>query len=118
VFLPFLWYSLNFQGTIKEDVKKLGTFFYKTKVKGNGLLVLSQGYEKGWIAFRISDFGFRILKKHVKVNSWANGWFISTNHSSPATDHQTIIIVFWPQLLEYLGFGILITSLVFILKKP
>jgi hypothetical protein len=98
------------------EVKKYGTWLYKVKTEGEGLLVLGQGYEKGWTAFRISDFGFRILKKHVKVNSWANGWITDTSNLQPLA--SSIYIIFWPQLLEYLGFGVfLVTGLVLVRLK-
>jgi len=72
------------------EVKKTGTWLYRVKVEGSGLLKLSQGYDEGWIAPPI---------KHVKVDGWANGWIV--NGSGEVT------IFYWPQLLEYLGFGFL-----------
>ena len=72
------------------EVKKAGTWLYRVKVEGRGLLKLSQGYDAGWIAPPI---------RHVKVDGWANGWII--DHSGEIT------IFYWPQLLEYFGFGIL-----------
>jgi len=75
------------------EVNKLGTAHYLVKTKGDGLMVLGQGYEDGWVAFPwLPDKKL----EHVKVNSWANGWFV------PESQHQTII-VYWPQYLEYLG---------------
>jgi hypothetical protein len=77
------------------ETQKVGTAFYKIKTLGNGILQLGQGYEKGWIA--ISD---NKILEHVKINSWSNGWIIS------ADDDQLeaiIWIIFWPQLLEWVG---------------
>lgn len=72
------------------EVKKYGTWLYRVKVEGSGLLKLSQGYDEGWVSIGL---------EHVKVDGWANGWMIPT--SGLAT------IFYWPQLLEYLGFVIL-----------
>jgi len=77
------------------ETQKVGTAFYKIKTLGNGILQLGQGYEKVWIA--ISD---NKILEHVKINSWSNGWIIS------ADDDQLeaiIWIIFWPQLLEWVG---------------
>ncbi len=83
-----------------EGVKKVGTAIYKIQTSGNGLLVLGQGYERGWLAFKE-----RTLLEHVKVNSWANGWIVPENEG-------TVYILFWPQLLECFGFIVLFGSLV------
>ena len=87
------------------EVNKLGTAHYLVKTKGDGLMVLGQGYENGWVALP-----WPLNKKldHVKVNSWANGWHVSAGDSA-------IVLVYWPQYLEYLGFVILLISLIKIL---
>lgn len=83
-----------------EDVKKVGTAFYKVQTSGDGLLVLGQGYEKGWITYpRLT---------HVKVDSWANGWLVPSSIGYPVS---SIYIIFWPQLLEWFGFIVLICVL-------
>jgi len=86
------------------EVKKIGTAIYQVKAEdlgrsGEGLLMLGQGYDKGWIGFQIIDKRLKILE-HTKVNSWANGWLAPS-----AIDNQnsTIYIVFWPQFLEWGG---------------
>jgi len=84
-----------------EDVRKLGTAFYKVQTSGSGLLVLGQGYEKGWLAFE-----GKTLLRHVKVDSWANGWLIPSGQVGPSR----VVIVFWPQLLEWFGFLVLLGS--------
>lgn len=49
-------------------------------------------------------FGTKI-QDHVLVNNWANGWVLPMNDER--TNERTIFIVFWPQLLEFLGFALL-----------
>jgi hypothetical protein len=77
------------------EVEKTGTWLYRVKVEGSGLLKLSQGYDEGWISPGLA---------HVKVDGWANGWIV------PGSGLATIF--YWPQLLEYLGFGILGITLI------
>lgn len=71
-----------------EGVKKIGTALYEVRVTGDGLLVLGQAFENGWLTYPKFT--------HVKINSWANGWIVT---DSPGV----IYIFFWPQLLEWGG---------------
>ena len=58
---------------------------------------MEQGYDKGWVALQVQSSKFKTLE-HVKVNSWANGWNVP--------EGQTVYILYWPQLLEW-GGGVL-----------
>lgn len=91
------------------------------------VLVYSQSFDSGWKAYKIekgemknekylssftsqlsSFFPFlfgKEIKEHVLVNNWANGWVLNSQLS---TLNSQLVIIFWPQYLEYLGFGILI----------
>ena len=71
--------------------------FYKVSGASAGTLILSQSYDSGWIALQNG----KLLTRHVLVNNWANGWEINPGTTS------TIYILFWPQLLEFLGFALL-----------
>lgn len=83
-------------------------------------IILNQAFEKNWKAYFIKDKSFlstyfpfifgKEIKEHVKINNWANGWKLTTNHQS------LITIVFWPQYLEFLGFGLLIVVFLAILR--
>jgi hypothetical protein len=89
------------------EVKRVTPVFYKVKTQGNGVLELSQGFEKGWLAFRV---GRRLEKlNHIRVNGWANGWELSGD--------SKIIILFWPQILEFLGIGVTVFALTSLLRK-
>jgi len=80
-------------------------------------LILSQSYHAQWKAYSIDSnrlnllskifpfFAGDELKSHVVVNNWENGWVINEPDSLSG---KSIIIVFLPQYLEYLGFLILI----------
>ncbi len=83
-----------------------------------GILALYQSFHSGWKAYEIdSSLGRMIpflfgkpLRNHVLVNNWANGW-----EFSPSSKQRTIILFFLPQLLQWIGFGLLPVSLFFIL---
>ena len=87
--------------------------------KDKNVFVLAESYEEGWKAYEFNNanwldtalpflFGTE-LKEHVLVNNWENGWILSPN-----SQNLKIIVIFWPQYLEYLGFGILFASFVLI----
>jgi len=81
-------------------------------------LVVSQTFNKGWVAYWATNrlakvfpfFGQRI-NSHVLVNNWANGWVLEETKNAP------IIVVFWPQYLEYFGFLLLGGLIVFVVVK-
>jgi len=96
----------------KFSVRKYGPWLYKIDLPkiddeiSNTSLILSQAHHSGWKAFYLD--GFRpIFLNHVLVNNWANGWQLSGNG-------RIIYIIFWPQLLEFLGFGILGATLLWL----
>lgn len=64
---------------------------------------LSEAYNPGWLAFSNGK-----ILPHVKVNNWANGWLLDN-------ESNNIQVIFWPQYLEFLGFGLLVLTLIFIL---
>ncbi|MEK7587988.1 MAG: hypothetical protein AAB457_04185, partial [Patescibacteria group bacterium] len=65
-------------------------------------LILSQAFDPGWLAFtKTTTFPFlQPIRSHVLVNNWSNGWILNPTN-------QTIILFFWPQLLEWIGFLLL-----------
>lgn len=82
--------------------------------QGMDVLVLSQSYEQGWHAYKTDNFLFPFfsgeLNDHLLVNSWANGWALDGYNGK-------VTIVFLPQYLEYLGFGVLILGVIYLIKK-
>ena len=91
-------------------------FFYRTLLTSNPVnnyLVLPQSFNSGWLAFYFSGVRPVFLTKHLLVNNWANGWQIPTmNRKLPIT----VYLLFWPQLLEFLGLALIFPSLFFALK--
>lgn len=109
---------------------KSSIFLHQIKITppvfSNSYLVLPQSYDSGWLAFYFSPCmgkpvclpSLYFLKNHQLVNNWANSWALPNDF--PTERFQTvphIYVLFWPQLLEFLGFGLLIISLIFIFKS-
>lgn len=69
-------------------------------------VILSQAYNPNWIAFSEG----KIMNKHSIVNNWANGWEVSG-------DEKEVYIIFWPQLLQYVGFVMLGVLFLFLYKR-
>jgi len=103
-----------------KNINKFGTSNYIVSYENEGLLVLGQGYDQGWNAFMLSGshdsmiakflpFVYSKPLKHVKVNSWANGWIVP--------EGQTISIVFWPQYLEWGGMVLAVITFIFVLTS-
>ncbi len=111
-------------------------FLHSLKVKNRepitnkkNVFILSQSYDYGWLAFDIMCvrenffctikksfpffFGTRI-KDHVKVNNWANGWVIN---SLNAEMEKNIIVIFWPQYLQYVGLLTLLFTIFLVVRK-
>lgn len=91
-----------------HEVKKLNYFTYQVQFNSTktGYLILSQSFDPGWIAFANGK-----KLNHVLINNWANGFEINNQFGN----NQKITIVFWPQYLEFLGFGFMIIIFLLIL---
>lgn len=89
-------------------------FYYQSKLtsSSSSTLVLPQSYSSGWIAFYFKGIKPVILN-HVLVNNWANGWTIP---ESSFQNPVSVYIFFWPQILEFLGFILLLPQLFWCLK--
>jgi hypothetical protein len=55
------------------------------------------------------------INNHVLVSNWANGWNLPENNQQKTDNNRTIIIYYLPQLLEFIGLGLLPLSFVFLL---
>lgn len=73
---------------------------YKNSSNSSAVLSLNKSFDKGW---------YTRIGEHVLVNGWANGWVI------PGNQFGSIIIIFLPQLLEFMGFLFLFTLFVYII---
>ncbi|MBU1033714.1 hypothetical protein KKI22_02060 [Patescibacteria group bacterium] len=92
------------------STEKKALWFYKVSIPAScssKYLKLSQAHDNGWLAF-----GDGKLLKHTKLNNWANAWTLNGS-SDQSSESSIIYIFFWPQLLEYLGFGFLVLNFIF-----
>lgn len=91
-----------------DSVDHPGSFLYTVSLQNVGeksVFALYQSYNPGWKAYVGGIFG-KELKEHVMVNNWANGWKVEGNP-------QKIVIIFWPQILQYIGFVLLFVPFVY-----
>ncbi len=115
-----------------------------SQINDDSIYILDQSYEKGWRAYEVRSSKFEIrnwlnkvfpfffgeeLKKHILVNNWANGWsgVPHSRTSSPANEAaydtakerqtwtSTIVIIFLPQYLQYLGFVVLFGAILYLI---
>lgn len=116
-----------------QEVKHPNPSYYQVIINNEQLtseknyLVLSQSFDSGWKTYEVNGklaesfpfiFGTEI-KDHVLVNNWQNGWAMNKRSIDQESkgSNQTIVIYYLPQLLEYLGFGILGFGAVLIVKR-
>ncbi|MFZ2664088.1 MAG: hypothetical protein WAX66_01895 [Patescibacteria group bacterium] len=90
-----------------SDLKKINYFTYYLKQGDifHNSLVLYQAFDRGWLAvcnLKVCD------ARHVKINGWANGWLFKE------TVPSEVLIIYWPQLLQFLGFFLLLILLVLV----
>lgn len=118
--LPLRWLSTIHAGAVETsgpilnplqlaNVSKHAPFWYSMRVtntNSGGILVLPQGYDIGWIAFPAGQpwRGY----DHFSYNGWANAWDVSSGTAA------NITVLYWPQLLAYVGFGVLLLTLVWL----
>jgi len=111
------------ENTISNIKHPLETFY--SFVLNNGksqYLYLSQSFDSGWKAYIVPDNGWinrffpffqgEEIKNHVLLNNWANGWKLKENN---ALQKEHIIIIYWPQYLQFIGYGMLITTFLYII---
>ena len=84
-------------------------------------IVLAQSYNAGWKAYVVEGwlsqtfpmlFGKK-LDRHLMINNWANGWEIGGLKKEKSS--VRISIIFLPQLLQYVGLGLLLLPFIYAL---
>jgi len=77
--------------------------------KDKGILTNNQAFEKNWRAFIIKDnLKIKSLGKPFLYKGWANGWENNQNTEGK------IIFVFLPQILQYLGYLLILILIVYL----
>lgn len=94
---------------IPHESEAVNYYKYKVKLEPDRAprqITLYQSFHQGWKAYEVNAdsliqnnlpflFGAEV-KDHFLVNNWANGWKLKSSETN-------IVIIFWPQYLEYLG---------------
>lgn len=100
------------------DAKKINSSLYEVDLNaGKQTVILEQAYDSGWKMYQVDKSSLWIarifpmfgqeLNNHVMVNNLVNGWEVDSDKN------VSLLIVYLPQYLEYLGFGILLIALGF-----
>jgi hypothetical protein len=93
-------------------------YYLVEKPPQKSLITLSQGYHNGWEAYSfpsspsllqtIAPFAFgNHAETRVRVNNWATGWLLPEDSLN-----ESIVLVFLPQYLQYIGFGFYVFLLI------
>lgn len=74
---------------------------------GNRIVSIPQANSKGWLAIVRGDTGISLLNKQhrLTINGWKQGWDVSD------LDFNSIYVIYWPNLLAYLGYGLIVVQL-------
>jgi len=118
------------------SVEHSSSFLYKIQIPTYNIqgsdptITLNQGFDEGWKAYEMneepnwlqSNFPFLFgteLKEHVLINNWANGWALDSSKPKAESLNRHIVILFLPQYLQFIGFGLLgLTFLGILLYRP
>jgi len=108
-------YPVEFKNSKPQQIAKTALlesksniWLYSAKLTENkkyNYLVLPQSFDGGWLAFYLDGLRPIFFKNHVLINNWANGWEI--NKLKVNSEKLKVYLVFWPQILEFFGFGLL-----------
>ncbi|MBN1462700.1 MAG: hypothetical protein JW922_03380 [Paludibacteraceae bacterium] len=97
-----------------SSANKINYYTYRVDKIDNAYqeLILNQSFSPGWRVYLMRDAGFfaenfpyffgELLGDHFLVNNWANGWKVPELAAG-----EYILLVFWPQVLEYYGMIVL-----------
>jgi len=77
------------------------------------LVTIPQAKSKYWIGFGIEEGKIKLLSSNdsVSLNGWKQGW--DTN----GTVFSSLFVIYWPNLLSYLGYILIFIVFVFLLIK-
>jgi hypothetical protein len=114
---PKVWEDLQYLpevSNIKYEIKAeivggdLSTMYGLDESIDNGILSIPQAFESGWLALSFKNSIPHILNDRVVINGWKQGWDISQ------VDYDSIYVIYYPNLLAYIGYVILATEFVVI----
>lgn len=103
--------NIRYEVEAKSNGNHLSTTYALSQDSTNSILTIPQASEKGWVALTFKNRLPKILNNKVIVNGWKQGWDISN------IDYDSILVVYYPNLLAYLGYMIWMSVFVIILSK-
>lgn len=120
--VPYSWINIDYDSSGGKDYVEImasnignptySTYYSVTSTDigndGDSLLTIPQAEDSGWLAITNK---LEVLKDKVIVNGWKQGWDISD------VEFNKIYVLYWPNLLGYLGYASLLCVFTYILVK-
>lgn len=80
--------------------------WYTADITNEDILTIPQAEDPSWIAVGKINGRYRLVSSEYKItiNSWKQGWDISD------LDYDSIYVIYWPNLLGYLGYILILTE--------
>lgn len=100
---------------LERVFNSVNSTFYKGELSNNEATLVSipQAHATGWIAFGKKGWVIQPLSKEksVSIDGWKQGWDISN------TSFESIHVIYWPNILSYLGYVVIFGMSLYILIK-
>jgi len=87
--------------------------WYITDITNEDILTIPQAEDNSWIAFGKGNKIWELIpsKRKLTINDWKQGWDISD------LNYDTILVIYWPNLLGYLGYVLILAEGIFLTVK-
>ena len=87
--------------------------WYIADISNEDTLAIPQAEDRSWIAFGKGNLLWKPIssEKKVIINNWKQAWDISD------LEFNTILVIYWPNLLGYLGYGLIVVEGMFLTVK-
>lgn len=121
--VPSEWFNFNYSPIISDEYEEVEAeaisnsphstiYRYERTEDKKYILTIPQSKSQGWIAVKIGNGSFGILEEKdiVYVDGWKQGWDIYD-----VGDFDQIYIFYWPNLLSYFGYFVILLVLSFTL---
>jgi hypothetical protein len=102
---------------VEHNIETNYTVSYQPNSNVPKNIILYQSYDPQWRAYYVDNLDFissnfpslfgREIKNHIQINNWANGWELDNSTTKDKSLNSQIVIIFWPQYLQYIGFATL-----------
>ena len=97
----------------KNEHGSLYTLGEDQELSRNTLISIPQAKSKYWLALARKDNQFKIFGKEnrVNINGWKQGW------DTEGKEYDSVIVIYWPNLLSYFGYLLIIILFVYLIVK-